>query len=89
MIQHINQSCILEIVECPNKGESLFEEGCTIKLKRRDVELHKNNCQFRKIHCQNNGCQAQIIHKDLQAHDQRCLWKVVECDNKCGHKIQR
>lgn len=56
MLQHIEQSCPLEIVECPNKGESLFEEGCTIKLKRREVESHKITCNFRKVHCQNNGC---------------------------------
>ena len=84
MHMHTSQYCLLEVVECPNKGESLFEEGCTIKLKRRDVEAHKLTCPFRKITCSNTGCQASIVYKDMQAHDQRCLLKVIECDNKCG-----
>lgn len=28
MENHINIDCPLETVDCPNKGESLFEEGC-------------------------------------------------------------
>lgn len=76
-------------MECPNKGESLFEEGCNVKLKRRDVEAHRSVCPFRKVVCQNSGCNASIVYKDLAAHDERCLYKIIECENKCGTKVQR
>ena len=84
MEKHINVDCPLEIVDCPNKGDSLFEEGCQIRLKRKEMETHKLTCFFRKVHCPNQKCSAVIIYKDLPSHDERCLYKVVDCENRCG-----
>lgn len=86
---HIQEDCPLQLVECPNKGESLFEEGCSVKVKRREMDQHKQVCTFRKVQCANQGCLSWVVFKDLATHDQRCLFKVIECDNKCGQKIQR
>jgi len=85
--RHINIDCPLEIIECPNKGESLFEDGCQIRLKRKDMESHKIMCNFRRVYCPNQKCNSIIMYKDLHTHDERCLFKVIECDNKCGQKI--
>lgn len=53
MEKHINIDCPLEMVDCPNKGESLFEDGCSVHLKRKDMESHKIMCKFRKVYCPN------------------------------------
>jgi len=38
---HCSSVCKLEVINCPNKGESLFEDGCPLTIKRKDLELHK------------------------------------------------
>jgi hypothetical protein len=51
MEKHINVDCPLETVDCPNKGESLFEEGCSVRLKRKEMDSHKLTCNFRRVYC--------------------------------------
>ena len=41
MEHHLNVQCGLQELNCPNKGESLFEEGCNAIIKRKDMEQHK------------------------------------------------
>ena len=45
--------CKLEIVACPSKGESLFEDGCPLTIKKKDVEIQKQQCGYRRVICQN------------------------------------
>lgn len=56
MEYHINVECSMQTVACPNKGESLFEEGCNVLLRRKDLEQHKTSCMFRRIICSNHRC---------------------------------
>lgn len=89
MDSHCNSVCKLEVVSCPHRGDSLFEEGCPVTLKRKDVESHKQQCGYKKVMCQHKNCMALLMVKDVEAHDERCLFKVVECENKCGTKTLR
>jgi hypothetical protein len=50
---HCQTVCKLEVVACPNKGESLFEDGCPLTLKRKDLEQHKLQCGYRRVICNN------------------------------------
>jgi len=47
------------------QGESLFDEGCALKIRRKELESHKVMCNYRRIYCQNQKCNAVIIYKDL------------------------
>ena len=87
--RHTKLDCPLEVIDCPNKGESLFEEGCAVRLKRKEMESHKVTCYYRRVMCPNPKCNSWIIYKDLTLHDERCLFKMIECDNKCREKVQR
>ena len=48
--------CRLEPVNCPNRGESLFEDGCSFVVKRKDLDVHIKNCPFRKALCSHTKC---------------------------------
>ena len=37
MEEHLRVDCPNQIIECPNKGESLFEDGCNAAVKRCDL----------------------------------------------------
>ena len=39
--EHCHTTCKLEIIACTNKGESLFEDGCPLTMKRKDLDNHK------------------------------------------------
>ena len=53
MEEHLRVSCPEQIVSCPNKGESLFEDGCSASLRRKELDQHKQSCNFRRIMCPN------------------------------------
>ena len=89
MDEHLRLDCPEQVVNCPNKGESLFEDGCNSVLKRRELESHRMNCIYRRIMSPNNKCASVIMFKNLETHDERCLFKIVECDNKCSTRILR
>jgi len=67
----------------------LFEDGCPLTFKRKELESHKSQCSYRRIICANQKCMFLLMFKNLVSHDERCLFKIIECENKCGGKFLR
>jgi hypothetical protein len=64
--------------------------GCEQELFRKDLDIHKVECQYRKIAC--DFCNEKMIYKSFidKKHLQlSCPNYLIECPNKCGESFQR
>ncbi|KAJ3696827.1 hypothetical protein LUZ61_000532 [Rhynchospora tenuis] len=52
-------------------------------------DLHRENCDFRAVSCQNEGCGAVFSAIRLVNHDFICPFKVLPCDQGCGERVVR
>ena len=57
--KHLVESCPFSLVLCTN-------DGCTRKIRRRDVSHHSNVCCYRVIECE--GCGFRIRYVNLRMH---------------------
>eukprot|EP01112_Ceratiomyxa_fruticulosa_P014182 TRINITY_DN4041_c0_g1_i1.p1 TRINITY_DN4041_c0_g1~~TRINITY_DN4041_c0_g1_i1.p1 ORF type:complete len:672 (+),score=112.41 TRINITY_DN4041_c0_g1_i1:314-2329(+) len=72
---------------CGHAPISCFNEGCTLKVKRQDLETHMINCPYRVIRC--SCCRELIQYLDEEKHDSTCPDKIIHCPNKCGQSYTR
>ncbi len=77
---------------CEKKMITCTNEGCTIKIKRRNVKSHlSEKCRHTVISCKYTsiGCDVELKRKDMRAHEQddkahlnKALDSVVELQKK-------
>ena len=78
--EHIEQNCLKEIINCPNKG-------CVIKLKRENMKDHLSKCQYSEYIC--DKCQMKIILMEKNVHKNFCPKEKISCPKECGAFIER
>lgn len=54
-----------------------------------EFELHRENCDFRSVCCENEGCGAVFSAIRRVNHDFTCPFKVLPCDQECGERVVR
>ncbi|XP_072168459.1 uncharacterized protein [Diadema setosum] len=62
--EHVLNECILGVVSCPNKVR-----GCHKELKRKMLDAHVKECDFRLVTCE--GCGAEMVYSRLALHQKR------------------
>jgi hypothetical protein len=74
---------VLELsIKCPN-------EFCEQIIRRCDIGIHNQVCQFLPIICPNNPFCGQIIRRDLKHHCEIiCVYRTVQCLLNCGQSMQ-
>ncbi|XP_064389742.1 TNF receptor-associated factor 5-like [Halichondria panicea] len=57
------RTCPEVILACPNK--------CNEKLKRKDIEEHRNECSLEEVDCpfKEAGCEVRLPRKDIPEHE--------------------
>jgi len=76
--EHKDIFCEEETVNCPN-------HGCVIKLTRKDIVKHLNECECDQITCQK--CNSKYLKKDKELHKSECLMEEMNCPYNCGKKF--
>ena len=89
MTHHLRYECPREIIDCPNQGRSVFQEGCSKKFQRQHMPKHLIECEYRKVVCPNHGCGKQIIFKDKALHESTCPFTQLKCKNRCDAVVKR
>ena len=77
--QHLKTNCFFEEIDCTNTE-------CRVKIPRKELKSHLENCEFKKIDCK--FCKNLIIIKELQNHEKFCPKILIKC-KKCNLKIRR
>ena len=72
-----NHKCDFEIINCEN-------EFCNTQINRKDYEMHKQNCDFKKIICK--FCQNGFFLCNLLSHESTCEKKPLLCSG-CEKEI--
>ena len=80
--------CPLEVLKCP------FDDHCKEAILRRDMENHKEQCDFRPHSCEYCGHKGTFLSiigngkswKLKGSHYDECEHYPLECVNKCGEK---
>jgi hypothetical protein len=60
LMKHLNFDCQNETIDCPNKSHNVFEQGCTVRMKRREMGGHSEKCEYRKVMCENHKCNNYV-----------------------------
>ena len=71
--EHVSEDCPLAPVSCPNESK-----GCKKKVRRRDLNKHIAECNFRSVTCE--ACGHKTIFQDLFTHQSRtrCLERKLK-----------
>ena len=60
---------------CPDYIVVCSNEGCEIKIKRKDLPEHKTTCPKQIVSCRYSsvGCKASITRENIVSHNQECM----------------
>lgn len=73
---------------CPEEEISCTNEGCTQKVKRKEKQGHKTECEYRKDKC--TGCRKEILAKNMAEHSELfCPYGHTYCPLGCEEEIKR
>eukprot|EP01084_Bolivina_argentea_P175140 303346_1 len=77
--------CPFEVINC-----EYAINGCKHKIKRKDMKLHTNNCEYMQILC--SKCkQKTVSRKQLSYHlSHECIMRMVKCKfNGCNKQMKQ
>jgi len=63
--------------ECPWRGDLLDL-----------VQVHRMNCDYQTIPCNNEGCNVEYLKGEFIQHDKECLFKLLQCEY-CQDEVLR
>jgi len=78
--KHLDEECGFVNVKCTFIG-------CREMIQRRDLLIHQNICQNRKVPCEH--CHRQVIAERLVAHINVCDHVSIVCPHGCKIKYMR
>ena len=85
--KHLVESCPFSLVLCTN-------DGCTRKIRRRDVSHHSNVCCYRVIECE--GCGFRTRYVNLRMHQivrqcvrQKNLHSIIQNQRDLDAKVKK
>ena len=60
---------------CPDVLVLCSNEGCEIKIKRKDLPEHQTSCPKQIVSCRYSsvGCKARITRENVASHNQECM----------------
>ena len=63
------------IQRCPDVLVVCSNEGCDIKIKRKDLPDHQASCSKQIVSCRYSsvGCKARITRENIVSHNQECV----------------
>eukprot|EP00347_Sterkiella_histriomuscorum_P008217 403345930 len=70
---HENFECEFEMLECNAK-----EQGCDVRLKRKEMTTHKIICTYMPTQC--DFCKLMVKRKEIQAHWMHCEEAELSCE---------
>ncbi|XP_064389728.1 TNF receptor-associated factor 5-like [Halichondria panicea] len=80
--RHI-QTCPSVILECPNK--------CNEKVKRKDIEEHRNECTFEIVDCpfKDVGCEVRLPRIRVEKHEMTSIQSHLRLNMKATATVKR
>lgn len=76
VLQHTENTCLFEVVSCPI-------DGCPAKVLRKNLQKHKEECDFRQYTCKFCYDVTDTYLKVSREHFPVCSDYTVPCPNKC------
>ena len=74
--------------KCPEVEVDCSNEGCGMKIKRKDQRTHGDNCLYKAISC--DRCRHSTTLANLEVHmDHLCQEGVISCPLKCKSRPKR
>ena len=74
--------------DCPEEEITCSNEGCSLKIKRKDKEMHAEDCLYRVIQC--SLCHHRTTLMDREIHvDYCCAEGKTTCPFKCKLRVKR
>ena len=74
--------------DCPEEEITCSNEGCSLKIKRKDKEMHAEDCLYRVIQC--SLCHHRTTLMDREIHvDYCCPEGKTTCPFKCKLRVKR
>ena len=63
------------ILTCPDVLVVCYNEGCEIKVKRKNLSDHQSSCPKQIVSCRYSsvGCKARITRENIVSHNQECM----------------
>lgn len=77
-LKHLLNECQTELINCNN-------QGCTLKIFRRDLPNHSKECLYRIESCP--FCHSTMPFNVLESHEINCLKRPQKCPQGCGETI--
>lgn len=83
MLAHM-RVCEFELVTCGLGNTEDGTQSCPYRCTRREMAVHKTECEFRTVHCQ--FCSVAVSAVSRAAHEASCVERKQMCRD-CGQMI--